>query len=104
MAETDQDTRARLVGLLAGIVRWVGLTAAVVLAIHVLLVVGDANPANWIARVTNTVANWVSLGFRDLFTKPADDPKLRTLFNYGLAALFWLVVSGLVSRLIRRLA
>jgi len=104
MAETDQDTRGRLVGLLADIVRWVGLAAALILATHVLLVAGEANPANWIARLTSNLANFFSLGFRDLFTKPADDPKLRTLFNYGLAALFWLVVSGFVARLIRRLA
>lgn len=104
MAETDQDTRARVVGLLADIVRWVGLAAALILAIHVLLVAGEANPANWIARLTNNLANFFSLGFRDLFTKPADDPKLRVLFNYGLAALFWLAVSGFLSRLIRRLA
>lgn len=104
MAETDQDTRARLVGLLADIVRWVGLAAAVVLAVHVLLVVGEANPANWITRLTSSLADWLSLGFRDLFTKPADDPKLRTLFNYGLAALFWMIATAFLSRLIRRLA
>jgi hypothetical protein len=103
VAETDQDTRAKAVGLLADVVRWIGLAAAVVLAIHVLLVAGEANPANWIARLTNSLADWVSLGFKDLFTKPADDPKLRVLINYGLAALFWLIISGFLSRLIRRL-
>jgi hypothetical protein len=103
MAETDRDTRAKAVGLLADVVRWIGLAAAVILVIHVLLVVGEANPANWIARVTSNLADWFSLGFKDLFTKPADDPKLRTLFNYGLAAIFWLIISGFVSRLIRRL-
>src|SRR5436309_3175440 len=103
MAETDRDTRARAVGLLADTVRWIGLAAAVILAIHVLLVMGEANPANWIARVTSNLADWFSLGFKDLFTKPADDPKLRTLFNYGLAAVFWLIVSSFLSRLIRRL-
>jgi hypothetical protein len=105
MAEgTDRDTRAKTVGLLADVVRWVGLAAAVILVIHVLLVAGEANPANWIARLTSGLADFFSLGFKDLFTKPADDPKLRVLYNYGLAALFWLIVSGFVSRLIRRLA
>jgi hypothetical protein len=103
VAEADQDTRAKAVGLLADIVRWIGLAAAVILALHVLLVAGEANPANWIARLTSTLADWLSLGFKDLFTKPADDPKLRTLFNYGLAAIFWLIISGFLSRLIRRL-
>ena len=30
-------------------------------------------------------------------------PKLRVLVNYGIAALFWLIVSGVLSRLVRRL-
>ena len=104
MAEgTDQDTRAKAVGLLADLVRWIGLAAAVVLVIHVLLVAGEANPANWIARLTSNLADFFSLGFKDLFTKPADE-KLRVLFNYGLAAVFWLIVSSALARLIRRLA
>lgn len=101
--ETDQDTRAKAVNLLAGLVRWIGVTAAVILVIHVALVAGEANPANWIARFTTTLADFFSLGFRDLFNKPADDPKLRTLLNYGLAALFWLALSGFLARAIRRL-
>lgn len=103
MADTDQDTRAKTVGLLADVVRWLGLAAAAILAIHVLLVAGEANPANWIARVTSNLADFFSLGFKDLFTKPQDE-KLRVLYNYGLAAIFWLILSSALSRLIRRLA
>ena len=102
--ETRQETRAKTVGILADVVRWIGLAAAIILAIHVLLVAGEANPANWIARLTSSLADFFSVGFKDLFNKPADDPKLRTLFNYGLAAVFWLIVSSFLSRLIRRLA
>jgi hypothetical protein len=102
--ETDQDTRAKAVGLVAGLVRWIGLAAAIILVLHVILVAGEANPANGIARFINTLADFFSLGFKDLFNKPADDLKLRTLINYGLAALFWLAVSAFLSRLIRRLA
>jgi hypothetical protein len=101
--EADQDTRAKTVGLLADVVRWIGLAAAVVLVIHILLVAGEANPANWIARLTSTLADWFSLGFKDLFTKPQDE-KLRVLFNYGLAAIFWLILGNFLSRLVRRLA
>src|SRR5262245_19132305 len=105
MAEetTSTVTRSRVVGLLADVVRWAGLVAAVILVIHVVLVAGEANPANGIARFIHSVADAVSLGFKDLFNKPADDPKLRVLINYGLAALFWLVVSSIAARLIRRL-
>jgi hypothetical protein len=105
MAEnTRTASRSRVVGLLADVVRWVGLIFAVVLVVHVVLTVGEANPANGIARFVRTIADAVSLGFKDLFNKPADDPKLRVLLNYGLAALFWLIVSTVIARLIRRLA
>ena len=96
--------RPRVVNVLADIVRWVGVVFAVVLVIHVVLVVGEANPANGITTFVRSFADAVALGFKDLFNKPADDPKLRVLINYGLAAVFWLVVSGIVSRLLRRLA
>jgi hypothetical protein len=101
--ETRTASRARAVALIADVVRWAGIIAAVILVIHVILVAGEANPANGIARTIHNLADTLSLGFKDLFNKPADDPKLRTLINYGLAALFWLVVSSVASRLIRRL-
>jgi hypothetical protein len=106
MAEDTRTaaTRGRMVAVAADVVRWVGLIFALILVLHVILVAGEANPANGIARFIHTIADWVSLGFKDLFNKPADDPKLRVLINYGLAAVFWLAVSATLSRLIRRLA
>lgn len=103
--DTDQASRARVVGLLAAIVRWAGLVIALILAIHVILTVGNANPTNWITDFFRTWADPLALGFKDLFlSNPDDDPKLRVLVNYGLAALFWLLVSAILTRLIRRLA
>jgi hypothetical protein len=106
MAEDTREVgRTRAVGLLADVVRWAGLAAAVVLVLHVLLVAGEANPANGIARFINDLADLAdlaSLGFKDLFTP--EDAKLRVLVNYGIAALFWLALSTFLSRLIRRLA
>jgi hypothetical protein len=100
--DTDQRTRAKTLASLASVVRWIGLAAAVILVIHVLLVAGEANPANWIAQTVGNLADVLSLGFKDLFNKPADDLKLRVLINYGIAAVFWLVVTGLLSRVLRR--
>jgi hypothetical protein len=93
--------RTRVVGIAAGIVSWVGLALAVVLVVHVVLTVGGANPDNPITSTVKAVAEPLALAFRDLFT-PAD-AKLRVLVNYGLAALFWLVVRAIVLRLVRRL-
>ncbi|MFF5991064.1 hypothetical protein [Prauserella flavalba] len=99
--KTDwKAVRDQVVGLLAGVVRWVGLLFALVLVLHVIFVIGEANPDN---GIVSWVADWsegLSLGFKDLFTP--DDPKLAVLVNYGIAAIFWLVVSSIVARIIRR--
>jgi hypothetical protein len=96
------ETRSNVVGVLAGVVRWAGLAFAVVLVVHVLLTVGDANPANVITKFFSSAADPLALAFKDLFTP--ENAELRVLVNYGLAALFWLIVSSVLSRLIRRLA
>jgi len=94
-------TRSNVVGVLAGIVRWAGLLFALVLVVHVLLTVGSANPANGITKFFSSAADPLALAFKDLFTP--DNAELRVLVNYGLAALFWMIVSSVLSRLIRRL-
>lgn len=95
-------TRSNVVGVVAGVVRWVGLLFALVLAVHVLLTMGDANPANGITKFFSSAADPLALAFKSLFTP--ENENLRVLVNYGLAALFWLIVSAVLSRLIRRLA
>jgi hypothetical protein len=95
------EVRHTVVVVVAGVVRWAGTIFALLLTAHVVLTVGGANPSNGITRF---VANWadpLTLGFRDLFTP--DDAKLRVLVDYGLAALFWLIVSAVIARLVRRL-
>jgi hypothetical protein len=96
------EVRATVVGVLAGLVRWVGLLFALVLVVHVLLTVGNANPDNGITIFFADAAQPLALAFRNLFTP--ENAELRVLVNYGLAALFWLIVSAVVARLIRRLA
>ncbi|HEY7593696.1 MAG TPA: hypothetical protein VH969_11125 [Actinophytocola sp.] len=95
------EVRAAVVGFLAGLVRWAGLLFAIILAVHVVLVVGNANPANGITRFFADAAEPLALAFRSLFTP--ENAELRVLINYGLAALFWLVASAVLARLIRRL-
>ena len=113
MAENAEDTgketrrrdpalvRAKAVGLLAGIVGWVGRLIALVLVVHVVLVMGNANPDNPIAGFVRDLAEPLALAFKTLFTP--EDAKLGLLVNYGLAAVFWLVVTSVAVRLIRRL-
>ena len=100
-SRTAGETRARITGIVASVVRWIGLLFAVVLVVHILLTVGSANPANGITRFFADWADPIALGFRDLFTP--SDPKLLVLVNYGIAALFWLIVSALLAKAIRRI-
>lgn len=90
----------RVVGLLAGTVRWLGLLFASVLVLHVVFVVGEANVDNGIVSWASDWSDGLALGFHDLF-QPSD-PKLLVLVNYGIAAAFWLVVSSVAAKLIRR--
>lgn len=89
------------VGLVASIVRWAGLLFAVILVLHVIFTVGSANAGNGIVSWIRSWADTLSLGFKDLFEP--NDAKLRVLVNYGIAALFWLIVSSIVARLLRRI-
>jgi hypothetical protein len=101
---TESRTReawSSTIGVVVLLVRLAGAVAAVILVAHVVLTLGSANPANGITRFVRTWADALALGFRDLFT-PAD-VKIRTLVNYGLAALIYLVVTAIAARLIRRL-
>jgi hypothetical protein len=95
------EMRATVVGFLAGLVRWAGLIFAIILVVHVLLTVGKANPDNGITVFFAHAAEPLALAFASLFTP--ENAELRVLVNYGLAALFWLVVSAVAARLLRRL-
>ena len=91
-----------MVRFLVGVIRWVGVIFAVVLVVHVLLTVGGANPGNGITTFFADWADTFSIGFKDLFTP--DDAELRVLVNDGIAAVFWLAVTAIAAKLLRRLA
>ncbi|MEW2505202.1 hypothetical protein ACQPXB_46995 [Amycolatopsis sp. CA-161197] len=101
-AEIDwRRTREQAFSFLATLVRWVGLIFAAILVLHVIFTVGEANPDNGIVSFVRSWADGLSIGFKDLFTP--SDAKLRVLVNYGIAAIFWLVVSGIVAKILRRI-
>ena len=96
-----RKTREQAVSFVASLVRWIGLLFAAVLVLHVIFVIGAANQSNGIVSFVSNWADGLSLGFKDLFTP--SDGKLRVLVNYGIAAVFWLIVSGVLARVIRRI-
>lgn len=95
-----RERRGKAASLAASIVRWIGLVFAAFLVIHVIFTVGSANPDNGIVSFIRSWADSLALGFGDMFTP--SDQKLRVLVNYGIAAIFWMVVSGILAKVIRR--
>jgi len=88
--------------ILATGVRVLTLLFAVVLVAHIALVVVGVNPTNGVASFLRGFADTVVLGFRDLFL-PAD-PTIMLVVDYGVAAVFWVVVGGFLSAGIRFVA
>jgi hypothetical protein len=78
----------------------VAVTVAVILAVHIVFVVFEANGANGIVKAINSWADSLAWNFKDVFT-PAD-PKAAALVNYGLAAGIYLIAGRIVAALIRR--
>ena len=56
------------------------------------------NPGNAIVEWIVRFADIIVWGFRDLFL-PAD-PRIALVANYGLAAVFWLVVGLVAARVL----
>jgi hypothetical protein len=85
---------ARLVRLAAGVV------AAIIVA-GILLVVLNANSSNDIVSTVNDAARWLVGPFDGMFT--LDSGKATIAVNWGIAAVVYLIVGGLIARAIELL-
>lgn len=101
IVDPDQSRR-RTVRVVNTIINVICAIFAVVLALHIVLVIGEANQENGFASLIDGWSAAVSLGLRDLFVP--ENLKVRTFLNDGLAAIAWLAIGGLLTYLIRRLA
>jgi hypothetical protein len=97
---TMGTTARRGAGMLASILRVIGLAIVAVLVAYIVLTLLDANPANGWASFVRGLAEYFDLGLSNLFV-PAQ-PKLAVALNYGVAALIWFVITAIVVRLVRR--
>ncbi|MPY81893.1 MAG: hypothetical protein GEV00_00985 [Actinophytocola sp.] len=99
---TERPTgRLAFVRVVNGVISVVTGLFAIVLAIHIVLVVGEANMANNFAQFVTNWAGAIDLGLGNLFT-PAG-AKLDVLLNEGIAALLWLVIGGGVTTLLAQI-
>ena len=81
--------------------RLVRLVVTVIVAIIVLAIVLQllsANPGNAIVRDIHDAGNWLVGPFRDVFSLKSS--KAAVAVNWGLAAVVYLIVGGLIARLI----
>lgn len=86
----------------SGITRLVSAIFAVIaitLIVHIILVVADASTASAIVKDVGDIAAKLAWGFKSLFS--FDSAKLTVFVNYGLAALAYLLVGGVLVRLFR---
>ncbi len=88
-----RDGVARVILLVARVV-------ALIIVVGILLVVLEANPENDIVSLVTDVAEFLVGPFEALFEFM--DRKLEVGVNYGIAAIVYLVVGGLLARLIGR--
>jgi hypothetical protein len=92
---------ARVFSLLAAVVRGVCSVIAALIVVHAVFVLFEANPDNLLVRFTAGWRDTFGWFTNDLFTP--SDPKIAEAINDGLAALIWVVLGSLVSKLIVRL-
>jgi hypothetical protein len=84
----------------ARVITGVGALFALVEAVYILLILFGANAGNAFFRFIQSIAEPLALFFPGLFNLAND--KLEIIVNYGLAAVFWLVVTGFLARLVDR--
>ena len=89
------------VNLLAIVAQMVAFVCVAVLLVRIGLAFVAVNPQNAIVRGIGGFADAVVLAFRDLFLPV--DPRVRLAVNYGVAAIFWLIVGLVAARLLRGL-
>src|ERR687894_3049837 len=101
MCAMASNGAARVVTLIATIVRVVCSVIAALIVIHAVFVLFEANPQNMLVEFTAGWRDTFGWFTKNLFTP--SDPKIAEAINDGLAALIWVVLGSLVSKLIVRL-
>jgi len=88
-------------GGLAAIVSTIGGVLALIEIIYILLQIFGANQTNRFFTFIKGLAEPLALFFPGLFNTGSHD--WDVIINYGLAAVFWLVVTGIIARLLARI-
>jgi hypothetical protein len=84
--------------LLANIVRTAAALAVAILVIAILLVVLGAKPSNDIVNAFHDAGSWLAGPFKGLFS--LSDHKVGVAVNWGIAAIVYGIVGGMLARLL----
>jgi hypothetical protein len=95
------DTRVRRSSLISRVVSAIFGVIALILILHIVFVMVGANADNGLVDGLKDLAGTLAWGFKNLFSNA--NLKLQTFLNYGLAAVVYLAVGAILSRLFRNL-
>jgi hypothetical protein len=84
----------------ARVITGIGALFALIEVIFILLNLFSANAGNAFVKFITSIAKPLALFFPGLFT--IDNHDWSVIVTYGLAAIFWLVVTGIIARLVAR--
>ncbi|MFD9703052.1 hypothetical protein [Lentzea sp. NPDC059081] len=87
-------------GTASRVISGIGVLFAFIEILYILMVVLGANPANAFFGFMRSLADPLALFFPGLFQ--TGNFNLDVFLNYGLAAVFWLVVTGILARAVSR--
>lgn len=88
--------------MLARLVRLVTALVVGVIVVGIVLHLLDANESNAIVSAVYDVAGWLVDPFKGLFS--LDEQKAQIAVNWGIAALVYAIVGGLIASLLARAA
>ena len=83
--------------LLARIVRIVTAVVVGFIVVGIALHLLDANSGNALVGFVYDVAGWLATPFKGLFSPDGEKPRLAV--NWGIAAVVYAIVGGLIARL-----
>ena len=87
-------------GTASRVISGIGVVFALIEILFILMIVLGANPANAFFKFIQSLADPLALFFPGLFN--TGNFNVDVLLNYGLAAVFWLVVTGILARVVSR--
>jgi hypothetical protein len=87
-------------GTAARVIQLVGAVFALFEIVYILLILFGASTSNAFFGFIRSIAEPLALFWPGLF--PIDNYELSVVVNYGLAAVFWLLLAGLIARVVSR--